>query len=138
MKKTESTSKKLNNESAILKLKKKKKLKNQRLENQYTIDALVQAMNCVGEGKTIRYAADMFQVPKSTLFRKIKGIFSVQCKKGPATVLNGSEENEIVKWIIESGDRGFPITKTRLLDCVQQYLISEKRKTCFKNSRPGR
>lgn len=47
------------------------------------------------------------------------------------------EEADIVNWILESHERGFPVTKSRLLDCVQKFMLSSKRDSPFKNSRPG-
>ena len=89
------------------------------------------------DGLTLRQAAERFEVPKSTLHEKLNKKSSLELKKGPPPILSWEIEAKIVDWVIECQDNGFPIDKTRLLDCVQQYVKSEKLKTPFKNGRPG-
>ena len=36
------------------------------------------------------------------------------------------------------GARGFPVTRTQLLECVQKLVVELKRYTPFKDNRPGR
>lgn len=70
---------------------------------------------------------------KTTLHAKLKNLSSLECKKGPSTVLIVAEEEEIVKWILFCGERGFPVTKYQiLLDCVQRFTMNDKRKIHLK------
>ena len=62
----------------------------------------------------------------------------IDCKKGPATILTAKEEEDIANWITYRADRGFPATKTDLLNNVQNYLMSIGRQTPFEDNRPGR
>ncbi|XP_039303426.1 uncharacterized protein LOC120357328 [Solenopsis invicta] len=111
--------------------------KKKRSEKNYSVETLQAALNAMGEGLTLRQAAHSFEVPKSTLFLKSKYNSPFECRKGPKTVLSAEEENEIASWIVFSADSGFPVNKTRLLDCVQKYFNNNKAKSPFKNNRPG-
>ena len=43
-----------------------------------------------------------------------------------------------MQWILYCGERGFPVTKRHLLDCIENFLRENKRVTPFKNNRPGK
>lgn len=68
---------------------------------------------------------------------KSKHQLPLDCRKGEKTVLSTEEEIEIEQWLMFCADNGFPATKSRLLDCVQKYLLGDKAETPFKNNRPG-
>ncbi|OXU30279.1 hypothetical protein TSAR_003414 [Trichomalopsis sarcophagae] len=75
------------------------------------------------EGQTLRQAASNFGVPKSTLYAKLKNLSPLDSRKGPETILTKDEEDSIVKWILFCSKSGCPVTKTRLFDCVQNYIL---------------
>lgn len=77
-------------------------------------------------------------MPRSTLYTKYKEIVPIECTKGPATYLTHEEETIIVNWLLYCCERGFPISKSQLLDCVQKLVVELKRETPFKENRPGR
>ena len=56
---------------------------------------------------------------------------------GPSLILSKYEEDSIEAWIMECGKRGFPVTKTRLLDCVQKFITDSGKRNPFTNNRPG-
>ena len=56
---------------------------------------------------------------------------------GQIPLLTKEEEIEIVNWIMECYERGFPVTKMRLLDHVQKFVVESNRVTPFRNGRPG-
>lgn len=87
------------------------------------------------ENMSIRAAARKYGVPNTTLQRHINGNHS---ERKACTVLTSTEENEIVQWILDVAQVGFPITASELKDCVQLYLDMKERKTLFKDNRPGR
>lgn len=118
----------------VITKKRKKKCK----ENQYSSETLVQALDSIGKGCTIREAAYRHGIPKTTLHAKLKNHSPVNCKKGPQTVLSATEKQDIVDWILYSAEKGFPVTKSHLLDCIQKYLNDTKQKTILKNNRPGK
>ncbi|XP_057336960.1 uncharacterized protein LOC130675358 [Microplitis mediator] len=109
-----------------------------RNEKSYTTEALEQAMTAAGGSMSLNQAAREFGIPKSTLSLKMRYFTPITCKKGPSTVLSTDEEVEIVNWIMFCAERGFPINKTHLLDCVQNYLTEKKKANPFKNNRPGK
>ena len=51
--------------------------------------------------------------------------------------LTKSEEEKIVRWLIDLAKCGFPRKKEELLDSVQKIVLDSKRRTPFKNDRPG-
>ena len=103
----------------------KSKKQNKNIEGRHSAESLVQALNAVGNG---------FNIPKSTLHSKVKNLTSVDAKNGPPTILSKAEEDDIDKWVIYCTEQGFPVTKRALLDQVQRFITSEKRKTPFKNN----
>ena len=100
-----------------------KSRKMKRSEKNYSLESLKKALDAVGKGGSIREIANRFGVPKSTLHIKLQNHYPLECKKGPPTVLTESEEDEVVKWILYCAERGFPVTKEQLLDCVQRLII---------------
>jgi len=92
----------------------------------------------VKRGTPVRQAATMFEVPRTTLSRKVSFPEKIDCTSGPPTVFSKEVEEEIVLSIIYRAERGNPITKEELLDSVQQYVKVMKLKTPFKEDRPGR
>lgn len=99
---------------------------------------MCQAMEAAGGSMTLSEAARKFGVSKSTLSLKLRCFTPVECKKGPSTILNSDEENEIINWIKYCAGKGFPVIKNHLFDFVQDYLTRNKKKNTFKNSRPGK
>lgn len=85
---------------------------------------------------SIRDAAKKYNVPRSTLSAKGRGVGQVSRKMGPTPILGSAIENEIVKCLITSADAGHPISKKQLLDNVAD-LASKQTENPFKNGRPG-
>lgn len=56
----------------------------------------------------------------------------------PSAIFSEKEEEEIANWIRYRSKRGFPLIKTELLDCVQNYTKSIGKETPFKDSRRSR
>ncbi|KYN30360.1 hypothetical protein ALC56_15336, partial [Trachymyrmex septentrionalis] len=81
-------------------------------------------------GVSIRKASALFHVPKTTLYEKYKDIFPVEATMGP-TILSTNEERELFDWMIYTSKKGFPVTKTQLLDSVQMLITQLKRKNFF-------
>lgn len=115
-----------------------KKVKKNEKRKQYSPEALQRALKAISAGISIRKAADNCGVPATTLFRKNKNPDKIDCTIGPPTVLSKNEEQDIVDWLTYRAERGFPITKTELLDSIQSYIVSLGKKTPFTENRPGR
>ena len=120
----------------INKLNNAKKKKTKKLI--YSPQNLQNAIKVLETGISLRKAAKAFGVPVATLSRRKNNPEIVKSKTGPANVLSEAEEQEIINWILHKAERGYPVTKTQLLDSVQNYIEFLKRKTPFTNNRPGR
>lgn len=107
-------------------------------ETKFSVDLLAKALNAVDAGMSFRDAAKAFGVPKSTLCHKFHRKTPLDAKKGPRTVLTQLEEKKILDYLIYCGIRGFPITKSQLLDCVAKFIQETGRQTPFKDGRPGK
>lgn len=81
--------------------------------------------------------ARKYNVPESTIRSKRDNKYADK-KPGPATVLSTQEEHEIAHWIFLCYQRGFPITKSQLLESVEVICQKIKREISFSNGRPGR
>lgn len=107
-----------------------------RRKAKYSQENLINALSDVRGGKlSIRNAQKRYDVPKSVIHRNLNVKFALN---GPPTVLTKEEEDDIVKWIFDFSSRGFPITKSQLISCVQLMLNNQSRITKFVDNRPGR
>ena len=73
-----------------------------------------------------------------TLRRRVTGKVAVDCRPGPPTVLTHSEEEEIVRYLIQMTDMGYGLTREAVMHMV--YVIVEKfqRGHPFTNEKAGR
>lgn len=85
----------------------------------------------MANGHSISAAAELYQVPKTTLFRKVKGQSEVGVRKGPSTVLSKDEEQYFIKWIIYNATHGAPVTKRKLTLSVEKYVTSHRKKNAI-------
>lgn len=106
---------------------------------KYSGIAVQSAMMAVREEKmSVRAAATLYGVPKSTLHDKVQGKSAEQTgKTGPEPRLSLDGENKIAKWVINLAKSGFPIKKSDLLDTVEKILKDTKREDLFEKGRPG-
>lgn len=91
---------------------------------------------------TFTTAAEKFNIPRSILILKIKG-----WKNRPAsgneqnihakTVLGAKVEKQIVDSINALNKWGFSLSKSEILDLIQDYITKNGMETRFKNNRPG-
>lgn len=119
-------------------LRKKTVKKTRAKKAQYSEETLVEALNNIDQGMSYRTAESIYGIPRSTLSNKFLSHTSINAKKGPKTVLTPAEERKISDWLVYAGTRGFPITKSQLLDCIQRFIRDSKRESSFKNCRPGK
>lgn len=71
------------------------------------------AVKEVEMGKSIRQAAEMYGVPRSTLYDRITGKSDFGAKPGPDPYLKFEEEKELASFLILSSKIGYPHTKTQ-------------------------
>ena len=83
------------------------------------------AIKAVELGDSIRHAAEMFNVPRSTLHNKVTGKTDVDVKPGPDPYLTFEEEEELASFLIQTAKIGYPHTKNQVLALVQQIVDSK-------------
>ena len=83
------------------------------------------AMMAVEKGESVRRAAEMFNVPKSTLHDHVTGKVMFGARSGPDPYLSMEEEEELASFLVETAKIGYPHTKKQLLFLVQQILDSK-------------
>ncbi|KAI4456835.1 unkempt family member [Holotrichia oblita] len=105
---------------------------------KYTQENLNNALDAIKSGLPCATAAKKYNVPRTTLIGKIKGIYPENCRSGVSTILNPEEEELLEKWIINMGKLGFPVTKSQLTDSVALLVKNLKRPNNFADGRPGR
>ena len=71
---------------------------------------------------TIRKAAIMFNVPKSSLHDRITGKVSFGARSGPTPYLSKYEEEELASFLFRSAKIGYPQTRKKVLYLVQQII----------------
>lgn len=81
------------------------------VKKRYTQEDINAALKDMKNGMPLREASKKYNVPKSTLYCKVKNIYPVECSKGPPTILTKEEELQIKEWIIYCCNRGFPIVR---------------------------
>lgn len=106
---------------------------------KYSHENMEKALQDIREKKiSINQAAKLYNVPKTTVLDTLKEKYKNPGNIGGPTILTNSEEMLLVKWIIELGEVGFPITKTQLLESVCKLINNLGRKNPFKNGQPGK
>ncbi|GBP56893.1 hypothetical protein EVAR_41642_1 [Eumeta japonica] len=104
----------------------------------YSPGDLANALKAIDTGLSLRKAAAAYNVPIATLSRKKGNPETSKQKTGPPPVFSVNEEQKIVDWILFRAQRGLPVTKTELLDSVEQYVKLLKKETPFIDNRPSR
>ncbi|KAG5889095.1 hypothetical protein JTB14_002123 [Gonioctena quinquepunctata] len=104
---------------------------------QYSEEQMQKALAAVANGMEVFTASKTFCVPKTTLLYKSTGVYPIERKIGPESVLSTEEELLLVRWILHVGNVGLPVTKTQLLDSVEMLVKKLKRTNKFTNVRPG-
>ena len=92
----------------------------------WTQESLDQAIAAVHKGTSIRRAADMFGVPRSTLHDHVSGKVEQFAKQGPKPYLNTEEEEELASFLVRCARIGYPHTRLQVLSIVQNIVNSKK------------
>ena len=88
----------------------------------YDIDRLEHTCKVVlDHGMSLRWAAEEFQIPKSTIQDHVSGkvVLGSLCQQW---YLSDQEEKELVKFLVESAKVGYPRTRKQILALVQRVL----------------
>lgn len=106
------------------------------IRRDYNMEDLERALNDFVTGRrTLSKAARHYGVPKTTIYRRYKGLNSD--KLGRPTVLSALEETAICKALNTAASFGYPFTRAKLKEFIQQYLNRKGVTTVFKDNAPG-
>ena len=104
----------------------------------WTEDDLKQALEAVGNHSlSIRAAASLYNIPKSTLYDHHAGK-STASNPGPSPVLTDEDEKALVDWIIEMARIGYGRTRQQVFKTVKKILDRTGRPNPFVDNRPGK
>lgn len=96
------------------------------------------AVEEIKSGITYREVALKYNIPKSTLRDKVIGKYEENKIRGPQTIFTKEHEDLIENWIIELGQKGYPVTRNQLSDSVALLAKNLGINNKFVNGRPGR
>ena len=82
------------------------------------------AVQSVHNGKGLREASRLYNVPVETLRRQTTGKVELDCKPGPSTVLTKEEEDRLNTYLIQMAEMGFGLTSEDVMQMA--YVIVDK------------
>ncbi|XP_072390016.1 uncharacterized protein [Diabrotica undecimpunctata] len=105
----------------------------------YSNASLQAALQAIREtGISVREASRRYGIPRATVHDKLTGKSPAEKKKtGPPPLLTVIGEKKIADWVINSAKRGFPISKTDLMEAVAKIATDTVRLNSFPNGKPG-
>ncbi|XP_055377922.1 uncharacterized protein LOC129609824 [Condylostylus longicornis] len=103
---------------------------------KYSEKTLQCALQEIKNGMSVRSASKKFNIPRTTL--QDKKFKRHQQQVGAPSFLTAAEEQTLVKWILDLASRGFPVTKSQLLQSVSKLAENINRPNKFKNGMPGK
>ena len=90
--------------------------------SRVSMKAAMQAV--IENGMSIRRAAEVYSVPKSTLGDRISGRVLPGCTSGPASYLSCEEEKELVTFLCRAAQIGHGRTRQEVIAIVERILAS--------------
>lgn len=84
------------------------------------------AYQAVIDGLTVRRAAELYSVPKSTLQDRVSGRVLFGATSGPPKYLTNEEEDELANFLSGSAAVGYARTKKEIIALVQQVVDAKK------------
>ena len=112
-----------------------KKKKQQRFN--YSKESVSLALQEISMGKKFSETSRKYNIPELTLRAKKLGIYANK-KPGPAPVITTEEEKGLVNWIFHCCNKGFPISKLQLFECVKVICEKLNKPNPFINNTPQR
>ena len=82
------------------------------------------AVKCVEEGKSLREASRLYNIPLETLRRWVNGTVDVVCRPGLPTILMDEEERQLESYVLEMAAMGFGLSREDVM-CLG-YVIAER------------
>ena len=106
---------------------------------QWSMDSMIEALKAVKiHGKGLRQAAREFDVPVTTLKRRVDDLVSVDAKPGPPTVLTKEEEEKLCKYCFDMCDMGYGLTVEDVRIIAYKIADNSGRPHPFNDGRAGR
>ena len=87
--------------------------------------SMATAVEAVRRGETIRRAAELYNVPRSTLSDKVLCKVPLKARSGPSSYLTPEEEEELTSFLIEMAKIGYGHTRKQIIALVQQIVESK-------------
>ena len=102
-------------------------------------ESMLEAVKSIeDEGKGLREAARIYNVPVETLRRRVIGITSLDAKPGRDTVLTSEEETRLAQYIVDMCDMGFGLTRQDVMRVAYSIVEKSGREHPFSNGMAGR
>ena len=95
------------------------------------------AVTACANGATLRHSARKYNVPVTTLYRRVNGIVAMGSRPGPAPVLS-SMEDRLAHYLVEMADMGFGLSRQEVMRLAFQIAEESGIKHPFKNCTAGR
>ena len=96
-------------------------------------ECMSNAMYACEKGESVRRAAAMYGVPKSTLHDHVSGKILVGAKSGRDPYLTVEEEEELTSFLVQTARIGYPHTRKQVFSLVQQILDDKGIQTTITN-----
>ena len=94
---------------------------------------MANAVEAVRRGETIRRAAELYNIPRSTLSDKVLGKVPLKARSGPPTYLSTDEEEELTSFLLQMAKIGYQNTRKQVIALVQQIVDSKGISTVVTN-----
>ena len=82
-------------------------------------ESMNNAMYACEKGESVRRAAAMYGVPKSTLYDHVSGKILMGAKSGRDPYLTIKEEEELASFLMQTAKIGYPHTRKQVFSLVQ-------------------
>ena len=99
---------------------------------------MTSAVTECGKGMKIREAARRYNVPITTLLRRVNGTVSLGCKPGPNPVFPTPVEDRLVEYLINMADMGFGLSRQEVMCLAFKIAETSGINHPFKNGSAGR
>ena len=95
------------------------------------------AVTACANGTTLRDSARKYNVPVTTLHRRVNGIVAMGSRPGPAPVLS-SMEDRLAQYLVDMADMGFGLSRQEVMRLAFQIAEESGIKHPFQNCTAGR
>ena len=83
---------------------------------------MANAVEAVRRGESVRRAAELYSVPRSTLSDKVLCQVPLKARSGPPSYLSREEEEELTSFLLEMAKIGYAHTRKQVISLVQQIV----------------